>query len=84
MEDLNEVDHCCELADDILSRVAEPLEVRDHILQVGASLGIACYPEDSIDAAELLKLADNAMYNAKMEGKNRYCRHGRGPRNSLA
>ncbi len=36
------------------------------------SMGIAVYPDDSIDYNELLRLADIAMYDSKKTGKNRY------------
>ena len=39
---------------------------------VGASIGIAVYPDDAIDAAQLLAMADQAMYGAKRAGKNRF------------
>ncbi|MCK0512781.1 bifunctional diguanylate cyclase/phosphodiesterase [Aromatoleum buckelii] len=39
---------------------------------ISASIGIGCYPSDSLDAETLLRQADMAMYRAKQEGKNRY------------
>ena len=39
---------------------------------VGASIGIAVYPGDAIDAVQLLAKADQAMYGAKRSGKNRF------------
>jgi len=37
---------------------------------IGASIGIACYPEHGSEADLLIKLADDAMYRAKRNGKN--------------
>jgi len=42
-------------------------------LQVSASLGVTFYPQaHSVDADQLLRQADQAMYQAKLTGKNRY------------
>lgn len=38
---------------------------------VTVSVGAACYPDDAADAGELVKRADEAMYNAKCNAKNR-------------
>ena len=43
------------------------------MLQVSASLGVTFYPQsDEVDADQLLRQADQAMYQAKLAGKNRY------------
>jgi diguanylate cyclase (GGDEF)-like protein len=39
---------------------------------VGTSIGIALYPQHGAQAADLLKAADAAMYEAKQAGKNTY------------
>ncbi|MCM2678847.1 putative bifunctional diguanylate cyclase/phosphodiesterase [Echinimonas agarilytica] len=45
----------------------------DHLnLPVRASIGIATYPQDALDAGTLLSNADAAMYQAKQNGKNQY------------
>lgn len=55
---------------DCLSR---PIRVPSgHALKVGASIGIAVYPQDAQDASALVKHADIAMYRAKELGKGRY------------
>jgi diguanylate cyclase (GGDEF)-like protein len=38
-------------------------------VRIGASVGICCYPTDGRNAAELLRLADRAMYAAKDQGR---------------
>lgn len=73
MEDPGESRIPHELAAEIITAIALPVELRDHVVTVGASMGVACYPEDSSDAAGLMKCADLAMYAAKAAGKNRYC-----------
>ncbi len=42
-------------------------------LPVSASIGISIYPLDGLDAETLLKSADEAMYQAKKDGRGRYC-----------
>ena len=42
-------------------------------LHVSASLGVTFYPQaEEVDADQLLRQADQAMYQAKLAGKNRY------------
>jgi diguanylate cyclase (GGDEF)-like protein/PAS domain S-box-containing protein len=40
---------------------------------ISASIGVAHYPDAGVEAAELLRHADQAMYAAKRGGRNRYC-----------
>lgn len=42
-------------------------------MQVGASIGLALWPDDADDPETLMRLADDAMYRAKGAGKNRIC-----------
>ena len=44
-------------------------------MNIGASIGIACYPVDSDSVAQLFEYADRAMYEAKKRGKNQYYRY---------
>lgn len=57
----------------ILNAVAQPVHIGELVLNVSASLGVTFYPQaDPIDADQLLRQADQAMYQAKLAGKNRY------------
>jgi len=57
----------------LLAAAAQPVQVGDTLLQVSASLGVTFYPQaDEVDADQLLRQADQAMYQAKLAGKNRY------------
>jgi diguanylate cyclase len=53
------------VAERIRSALADPFEVQDLSLQVGASVGIALFPAHAGSAGELLRHADVAMYQAK-------------------
>jgi diguanylate cyclase (GGDEF)-like protein/PAS domain S-box-containing protein len=61
------------MLDRLLAAAAQPVQVGDVLLQVSASLGVTFYPQpDEVDADQLLRQADQAMYQAKLAGKNRY------------
>ncbi len=57
----------------LLATIAEPVAVDGQILQVSGSLGVTLFPQRTeIEADQLLRQADQAMYQAKLAGKNRY------------
>ncbi len=56
----------------VLTAFTNPFHVAGRELIVTASLGISIYPEDSRDAAELIRNADAAMYRAKEYGRNQF------------
>jgi diguanylate cyclase (GGDEF)-like protein len=49
--------------------------IRDRIVAMTLSGGLACYPEDGEDGEQIVGLADRAMYRAKTRGKNRIMMH---------
>jgi len=61
-----------DIADKLLQVVAAPFDINGQELQISASIGIAVYPEDGIDAQILMKNSEIAMYRAKHNGKNNY------------
>lgn len=56
----------------ILQAFAQVVDVEGTKIQVGTSIGIAVYPDDSTHADDLLKCADKAMYQAKSSGRSNY------------
>jgi len=48
--------------------------------RVTVSIGGVAYPDDTGDARQLLRLADDALYRAKRTGRDRVCFVGDGPR----
>ena len=48
-----------------------PCNIDGNMINIGMSIGASIFPEDGITAAELIKSADDAMYRAKKQGKNR-------------
>ena len=72
---LNSLDHlesAKQIAEHILDKLTQPFHVEDEILYVSASIGITFYPNDATDIEELRKNADQAMYAAKQQGRNRF------------
>jgi diguanylate cyclase (GGDEF)-like protein/PAS domain S-box-containing protein len=51
-----------------------PLDLDGWSITVGASIGLAVFPDDAANEEELLKNADLALYHAKAEGRAK-CRH---------
>jgi diguanylate cyclase (GGDEF)-like protein/PAS domain S-box-containing protein len=58
----------------LLNTLEQPFVVEGQVLEVGASIGIALYPEHGTDARTLLRRADVAMYDAKQK-QNGYSFH---------
>ena len=66
-------DDAAALAKKLLDATAEPFTIAgDHVVKVGASIGVSLFPDDALDAPDLLRQADVAMYAAKLSGKNRW------------
>jgi diguanylate cyclase (GGDEF)-like protein/PAS domain S-box-containing protein len=56
----------------VLQVFSSPIEVEGHKILLGASIGVAVYPDHGTDGAELWRSADAAMYRAKRAGGNRH------------
>ena len=57
----------------MLEAVSQPLNMADQTTQITASIGVAQFPQhELVEAEQLLRQADQAMYLAKLAGKNRH------------
>lgn len=56
----------------VTKRLAEPIHVQDQAVYITASIGVSMYPNDGSDGKSLLLGADQAMYAAKVQGRNNY------------
>lgn len=61
------------IAKKILDQLRAIYHLNDEAVYISGSIGITISPEDGLDATLLLKNADQAMYEAKKLGKNRFC-----------
>lgn len=57
------------VAEDILRELSRPFMIEGFNLSISASLGVAVYPDCAADADSLLRQADAAMYEAKLQGR---------------
>lgn len=72
LRDLHDHGHVEYVCQEILSSLAQPFGLGNEVAQITASMGIAMYPLDAEGIDDLLRKADQAMYNAKATGKNQF------------
>jgi diguanylate cyclase (GGDEF)-like protein/PAS domain S-box-containing protein len=69
---LRRIDECEAALERVLAAIARPVDLGEHRVSLSASLGVTLFPDDDADADTLLRHADQAMYQAKESGKNRF------------
>jgi diguanylate cyclase (GGDEF)-like protein len=67
-----DIDASASMLNRLLKAASLPVQIGELHLKVSASIGVTFYPQSDIDADQLLRQADQAMYQAKLAGKNRY------------
>src|SRR5450830_257413 len=72
LTDLDESNVSDQRAQSILKAMEEPFNLNNELAYISASIGITVYPDDTQQAEDLLKFADQAMYHAKKHGRNRF------------
>ena len=77
LENLSTIEDIIQIADKTLGSFDKPTMAAGIACNVGCSIGIAIAPDDSVEADELVKKADTAMYLAKSSGKQQYRIHSR-------
>ncbi|WP_166638690.1 putative bifunctional diguanylate cyclase/phosphodiesterase [Paraglaciecola marina] len=68
-----DVERALEFANNLIFNLSLPITIEHHELHVGATIGIAMYPEHGTDEAKLITLADTAMYVQKQLAKSDVC-----------
>ncbi|MBS1802950.1 MAG: GGDEF domain-containing protein [Acidobacteria bacterium] len=58
------------VAKSLMEMLREPLQVGDNTVQVGASIGVAVFPDDAEDIESLCIAADLRMYDTKNESRD--------------
>jgi diguanylate cyclase (GGDEF)-like protein/PAS domain S-box-containing protein len=76
LNDISDAEGAAVVAENIVRSLAEPFVIRSNTCQIGGSIGISIFPDDSKDQKVLVTQADKAMYGAKQSGKNKYRFYG--------
>lgn len=63
------------LVSKLIKAIEAKINIGHHDLLISASIGIASFPKDGQSENELIKKADQAMYNAKFDSKYRTARN---------
>lgn len=70
LTDIQSYGMCKALVDKIIDAICKPYLIQEVLVEVGASIGVACFPDDATNEQELLSLADKAMYRSKATGES--------------
>jgi len=70
--DMERIEQCTQAIERIHEAIAQPYFIDGKQIQIGVSSGITVYPNDLSEPDILLRHADQAMYEAKNAGRNRY------------
>lgn len=72
-QDIESHEEAAGLARRIVDRLSERYKIDNHLVEIGASVGIAMTLPPGIKADTLLKNADMALYRAKADGRGTFC-----------
>ena len=72
VSDLRHKEDAVLVAEQLIEVLKPPIQIETHDLRVSASIGVAIFPDDGEEAADLLKSADMALYRAKDLGRDNY------------
>lgn len=72
LTDVTSFDECEKTLKRICNAVARPFMINEQAFEISASIGVTLYPNDNADLDTLLRHADQAMYQSKLAGKNRF------------
>jgi diguanylate cyclase (GGDEF)-like protein len=68
--EINQAEGAIGLASRLIHALTEPFEINASKVCIGTSIGIALAPQDGLDAGDLMKKADLALYEAKSDGRD--------------
>ena len=71
LNDVKEETSALTVAEALLTAIRRPMDCKNRQVIIGASIGLALFPDPARTAEELLEMGDKAMYAAKKAGKNK-------------
>ncbi|MES2821943.1 MAG: EAL domain-containing protein [Pseudomonadota bacterium] len=71
LSEIRDLDSVADLAKTILDDLTKPFQLGAEVAYISASIGITLYPQDASNASDLLRNADQALYQSKGAGRNR-------------
>ena len=72
-QNIKSPDEAAGLARRIVDHLSERYKIDNHLVEIGASVGIAVTSPEGVSADTLLKNADMALYRAKADGRGTFC-----------
>lgn len=72
-QNISAAEDAAALARRIVERLSERYRIDNHLVEIGASVGIALTSPEGVSADTLLKNADMALYRAKADGRGTFC-----------
>ena len=73
VESIKTPNNAARLAQKIIDKQSQKIQIKQHELYIKSSIGISIYPDNGLDAESLLQHADTAMYQSKQLGRNTFC-----------
>lgn len=75
LKNLTGEDQAMAIVKNIFEGMKSPFVINNHMFTNSLSIGVSVYPTDDTELGGILLKADQALYNAKRNGKNTYCRY---------
>ena len=72
MGEINDTESVERVAGQIIESLQLPFRLGEQQSYISASIGISLYPDNGLDMQSLVRNADQAMYEAKKKGRNRF------------
>jgi len=70
--DIESFTQCAQMLDRLIHFLGQPYLIDAHSIVISASIGVTLYPNDNSDLDTLMRHSDQAMYQAKLAGRNQY------------